>query len=190
MLFFIVQLALADVGNEKPVIRMFGITEGGHSVMAHIHNFLPYLYVELNDKLGELNETDLKELRIDLNKQFMKAIFPQYSNPAENPNKIKEFIHHVEVQNKASVYFYQEKMTNFIKIYCAIPTYVTKLRVLFEQEKLYFRGKAIAHPQTYESNMPFALRFMIDNDINGMQWMQIPAGKYLLRPAQQKESTC
>jgi len=34
---------------------------------------------------------------------------------------------------------------------------------------------------TYESNMPFALRFMIDNDIGGMQWIQIPAEKYMLR---------
>jgi DNA polymerase delta subunit 1 len=38
--------------------------------------------------------------------------------------------------------------------------------------------------------MPFALRFMIDNNILGMQWIQIPAGKYKLRSEQTKKSTC
>jgi DNA polymerase delta subunit 1 len=38
--------------------------------------------------------------------------------------------------------------------------------------------------------MPFALRFMIDNDICGMQWIQIQGGNYMLRNNQTKESTC
>jgi DNA polymerase delta subunit 1 len=28
-----------------PIIRMFGITETGHSIVAHIHGFAPYFYV-------------------------------------------------------------------------------------------------------------------------------------------------
>lgn len=31
---------------------------------------------------------------------------------------------------------------------------------------------------TYESNILFALRFMIDRDIVGGNWIEIPAGKY------------
>lgn len=38
--------------------------------------------------------------------------------------------------------------------------------------------------------MPYALRFMIDNDIGGMQWIQIQAGKYKLRPNALMMSTC
>ena len=38
--------------------------------------------------------------------------------------------------------------------------------------------------------MPFALRFMIDNDIVGMQWIQIAGGKYILRQPGCKVSTC
>jgi len=35
---------------------------------------------------------------------------------------------------------------------------------------------------TYESNLPFILRFMIDYDVLGGNWLQIPAGKYQLTP--------
>ena len=38
--------------------------------------------------------------------------------------------------------------------------------------------------------MPFALRFMIDQDINGMQWIQIKKKGYKLRSPGQKKSTC
>jgi hypothetical protein len=29
---------------------MYGVTEGGHSVLAHVHNFLSYFYVEIADQ--------------------------------------------------------------------------------------------------------------------------------------------
>lgn len=32
--------------------------------------------------------------------------------------------------------------------------------------------------QTYESNIVFALRFMVDRDIVGGNWIEVPAGKY------------
>jgi DNA polymerase delta subunit 1 len=32
--------------------------------------------------------------------------------------------------------------------------------------------------QTYESNIPYALRFMVDKDIVGMGWFKINAGQY------------
>ena len=31
---------------------------------------------------------------------------------------------------------------------------------------------------TYESNLPFALRFMIDNEIGGMTWVKIKKGTW------------
>jgi len=32
-----------------PVIRMFGVTRRGNSVLVHIYNFFPYFYVEVPD---------------------------------------------------------------------------------------------------------------------------------------------
>jgi DNA polymerase delta subunit 1 len=41
---------------------------------------------------------------------------------------------------------------------------------------------------TYESNLPYALRFMIDNEIVGMSWIKIPAGRY--RPRLTPDKLC
>jgi hypothetical protein len=60
-------LGIEKIGTEKVVLRMFGITEQGNSVMLHIHNFLPYLYVELNSTLNDLSDKDLLELKQSIN---------------------------------------------------------------------------------------------------------------------------
>jgi len=40
---------------------------------------------------------------------------------------------------------------------------------------------------TYESSVPFSLRFMIDNGIVGMSWITLPKDKYQMRPRQFKK---
>jgi hypothetical protein len=37
---------------------MYGVTEGGNSVMVHIHNYLSYFYVEMSSELE--NKFNLK----------------------------------------------------------------------------------------------------------------------------------
>ncbi len=37
--------------NDVPVIRLFGVTEGGNSVMLLVYNFEPYFYVPLPKNL-------------------------------------------------------------------------------------------------------------------------------------------
>lgn len=42
---------------------MYGLTENGNSVMIHIHNFLPYLYVELKSEFQNISKNELDELK-------------------------------------------------------------------------------------------------------------------------------
>lgn len=44
--------------------------------------------------------------------------------------------------------------------------------------------------QTYESNVPFVLRFMIDNNISGADWIELPANKYSVRDNNMKTTRC
>jgi DNA polymerase delta subunit 1 len=47
-----------------PVIRMFGITEEGHSVLANIYGFLPYLYVPVPKAWYQLVADSTEQLRV------------------------------------------------------------------------------------------------------------------------------
>jgi hypothetical protein len=48
---------------------MYGVTEGGHSVMAHVHNFLSYFYVEIaeNYRNEKWAESDLDQIKKSIN---------------------------------------------------------------------------------------------------------------------------
>lgn len=39
-------------------------------------------------------------------------------------------------------------------------------------------------------NVAYTLRFMIDHDIVGMNWIELPAGQYTVRPANSCISRC
>jgi DNA polymerase delta subunit 1 len=48
-------------------------------------------------------------------------------------------------------------------------------------EGVFVSGFGNVFGQTFESNVPFVLRFMIDQNINGADWVELPAGKYSIR---------
>ncbi len=44
--------------------------------------------------------------------------------------------------------------------------------------------------QTYESNVPYILRFMIDLNVSGADWVTLPAGTFGVRSEQLQTSRC
>ena len=70
---------------------MYGVTEGGHSVLAHVHNFLSYFYVEIADHLRNDKWTteDLEAVKKSINGMMQS-----------------DAVAHIEVQEKASVMYY------------------------------------------------------------------------------------
>jgi DNA polymerase delta subunit 1 len=84
----------------------------------------------------------------------------------------------IEACRKESIRDYkgEDGKTDFLKITTAVPSFVASIRGWLRQDRqlsdLHF------HTTTYESNMPYALRFMIDTDIVGMGWVRLKAGKY------------
>jgi len=94
-----------------------------------------------------------------------------------------------KVDNKQSIFGYQFNASrDFIIVYCAMPSLVPNLKRCFD-EGIYVNGAQV-RGQTYESNVIFALRFMIDNNIQGADWVELPAGKYSVRPESAKKSKC
>lgn len=60
-----------------------------------------------------------------------------------------------------------------------MPSLIAGVKRLLE-DGVQINGVGALRGQTYESNVPFVLRFMIDNDISGADWVELPAGTYAL----------
>ena len=61
---------------------------------------------------------------------------------------------------------------------------------IFERGECSFHDLFKDTTTTYESNVQFTLRFMIDTKVVGMNWIEVPAGSYTLIPESKKRSHC
>lgn len=81
-----------------------------------------------------------------------------------------------------------KKSIVYLKIYVLLPSLVGELRKQFEQG-ISIGGLKFSE-QTWEANMAFALRFMIDKGISGMSWVTLPKGTFEIIPLNRTVSTC
>ncbi|KDN38570.1 hypothetical protein K437DRAFT_259358 [Tilletiaria anomala UBC 951] len=156
--------------NAPPAIRMYGVTQEGHAVLAHVKGFLPYFYIHAP-----------KGFRSDTCDAFTNHL-----------NTILGFrgVQKIEMCVKRSLMNYTgPESVAFIKITMSDTRSLPKLRGSFERGEISFRdlwesGNEIL---TYE-NIAYTLRFMIDHQIVGMNWIEIPAGEYTVRKGASKVS--
>ncbi|KAK8958305.1 DNA polymerase delta catalytic subunit [Platanthera guangdongensis] len=148
------------------ILRIFGVTKDGHSVCCHVHGFEPYFYISCPSGMGP---DDISKFHQTLEGRMRE------SNRSSN---VPRFVKRVEMVQKKSIMYYQQHETQpFFKIVVALPTMVAGCRGILERG-IQLDGFGSKSFITYESNVLFALRFMIDCDIVGGNWIEVPAGKY------------
>jgi len=162
-----------------PVIRLYGVNMAGNSVMAHVHGFTPYFYCNAPDGF---TEGDLGKFRAALEQRLRS----ERRNQREN---ITEIVLAVQlVPNLQSLLGYHfEKTTSFIKVFLAMPNFVPSARGNLERG-LAIPGFGTRAFQCFEANVPFVLRFMIDTNVVGCNWIELPGGTYGLRPRHRHSS--
>ncbi|CAG9334215.1 unnamed protein product [Blepharisma stoltei] len=148
--------------EDVPILRIYGVTEEGHSVMVHVHSFAPYFWAECPQ--GMDNEFYCEKVKQALN----------------NHPQCKNTVARVTTELKESIMFFTNNgALPYFKIFTYVPKSVSQLRGIVERG-ISIDGNAF-NCQTYESNIPFALRYMIDVGIVGMCWLELPAFQYDLR---------
>ncbi|KAA1468795.1 hypothetical protein DENSPDRAFT_834227 [Dentipellis sp. KUC8613] len=158
-----------DSNNGRAEIRMFGVTEDGHSVLAHVTNFLPYFYIPVprgftKDDLGP---------------------FKQYLN------NLTGVVDSIEFVVKRSLWGYKgDDLVTFMKITVTEPRLLPTVRGIFERGECGYGDLFPGEVATYESNIVYILRFMIDTKVVGMNWIEVPAGNYTLIEGNKKKSHC
>nr|AAI63875.1 Polymerase (DNA directed), delta 1, catalytic subunit [Danio rerio] len=168
-----------QVQGKVPIVRMFGVTDNGNSVCCHIHGFAPYFYVpapngftnaHLADFQRELNSVVLKDMR-------------------SNKDNIAVTVLAVDITKKESMYNYHgNKPHDFLRITMAMPRLVAPAKRLLEQG-FKFANFATQSYQAFEANIDFEIRFMVDSNVVGCCWIELPKGKYQLREERREGQT-
>nr|CAD1836873.1 unnamed protein product [Ananas comosus var. bracteatus] len=125
----------------------------GHSVCCNVHGFEPYFYISCPAGMGP---DDIASFHKNL----------EESNRSSN---VPRFVKRVELVQKKSIMYYQSQQSQpFLKIVVALPTMVASCRGKKSKhlgEGIMLEGLGSRSFVTYESNILFALRFMIDCNI-------------------------
>jgi DNA polymerase delta subunit 1 len=166
-----------------PVIRLYGVTSEKSSVMLTVHGFTPYMYVSLPTSL-ELSDNCLASIRATLDMRIKERA------RGDEKRLTKCILGTERVRAKQSLLGYHFETTrDFLKVYVAMPSLIPATKRAFD-EGFAVAGFGVISGQCYEANVPYILRFMIDKNINGADWVECPATFYKVRPEEKKVSRC
>ncbi|CAK7354806.1 unnamed protein product [Dovyalis caffra] len=155
-----------DRSGPAAILRIFGVTREGHSVCCFVHGFEPYFYISCPPGMGP---DDISHFHQILERRMREA---------NRNNKVPKFVQRIELVHKRSIMYYQQQQSHpFLKIVVALPTMVSGCRGILDKG-IQIDGLGMKSFMTYESNILYALRFMIDCNIVGGNWIEVPAGKY------------
>lgn len=155
---------LSVIRNEQvPVINVFGVTEKGNSVQCNIHNFLPYIFVRT---ATFFTHQQCKFMLETLNDEMKAKVTSQ--------GKAFTFVHSIETAEKRSIMGFREgdDFDPFLKITFISPRHVPLARTILEAGIQTDDGK-ITTFKTFESNIEFVLRFMVDVKMYGASWVEV-----------------
>jgi DNA polymerase delta subunit 1 len=169
---------------QVPVIKMYGCSQEGYSVTLSIYNFVPYIYVQApmhTMKMGLSHET--------LCTNFRAALDDRLQTKIRGKNAYNTIVSKVELVDKMSIMYYQENTSLFFKISFTSPLHVPPARSVLEEGCLVVKDMDYLQPYTtYESNIAYILRCMVDTSVGGASWVKLPEGKYRLVPPERRKS--
>jgi DNA polymerase delta subunit 1 len=167
---------------ERPVVKMYGCSQEGYSVALSVHNFMPYLYAPVPCAVADPAVTCAA---------FLKALNTRLREKIGEAKVTGPCVLCVDIVQKTPIMYYQESPMPFFKITLSSPKHVPPARAILEDELQAFAVPGLgAHIySTYESNIAYVVRFMVDTGLSGAAWVHMPAGKYELVEEEPATST-
>ncbi|CAG8460463.1 9538_t:CDS:10 [Cetraspora pellucida] len=153
--------------SRSPMIRMFGLTEG----------FLPYFYIPAPNgfKSGDVAEF----------KSNLELVLQQEASSGG-----RELLNRVEVKFKETIQgFHGKQKCPFLKLSFVDTKTLNVARRIIEDGNFTFKGREVG-AITFESNIKYVLRFMIDCKVTGANWIELPPKTYRFCAEFEKYSRC
>lgn len=160
--------AVSKVRHEQvPVVRLYGVTKEGYSVLVHSYNFEPYLWIEAPDYWLPMHS---------------QALMRELNGELDSVTLVNQTVVRIEQHPRKSLMNYSGKgNTPFLKVVVQLPGHIPKLRSLLTERGVMCPGawRDVRRFLTYESNILFPMRFMIDNNIYGSNWISLAPGSFV-----------
>ncbi|KUI57071.1 DNA polymerase zeta catalytic subunit [Cytospora mali] len=145
-----------------PVIRVFGSTQTGQKVCAHIHGAFPYLYIEYT---GSLAPEEVGAYIYRLHLSIDHALAVSYRQDAYS--KHAKYVARVTLTKGVPFYGFHVGYRFFLKIYMFNPVVMTRLADLLQQGVIMKRKF-----QPYEAHLQYLLQFMCDYNLYGCDYLE------------------
>eukprot|EP00924_Labyrinthula_sp_SR-Ha-C_P003945 maker-scaffold_3-snap-gene-9.49-mRNA-1 protein AED:0.01 eAED:0.01 QI:0/0/0/1/1/1/3/0/1065 len=133
--------------DEKPVFRFFGVSDQGNSVLCHVKGFVPYFYCEIPENFTKEN--------------FIKHIEGRKASASRFGSSGNAIVK-IETVMKKNLFGYNETAEEVYKVYLKNHLAIASVRKTILNLQL----------RTFESQCPIELRFMVDNEIVGGNWLE------------------
>ena len=151
-----------------PVIRVFGATETGQKVCAHIHGAFPYLYIPYT---GALTIDDVEAYIHQLHLSIDHALAVSYRRNLYDGKT--QFVAHITLVKGVPFFGYHVGYDLFLKVYTLNPIHTTRLADLLRQGAIM---KRVFQP--YESHMQYIAQWMCDYNLYGCAFIDCKAVKF------------
>ncbi|KAI2620555.1 hypothetical protein GGR54DRAFT_104581 [Hypoxylon sp. NC1633] len=145
-----------------PVVRVFGSTETGQKVCAHIHGAFPYLYVEYN---GRLLPDEVGAYIYRLHLSIDHALAVSYRRNAYDGKS--KYVARITLVKGIPFYGFHVGYQFYLKIYMLNPLVMTRLAELLQQGVIMKRKF-----QPFEAHLQYLLQFMTDYNLYGCGYIE------------------
>ncbi|KAK4248739.1 hypothetical protein C7999DRAFT_30854 [Corynascus novoguineensis] len=144
-----------------PVIRVFGSTETGQKVCAHVHGAFPYLFIEYR---GPLDKDTVSKYIYRLHLSIDRALAVSYRR--DQYREPPSFVARITLVKGVPFYGFHVGYRFYLKVYMLNPAVMTRLADLLLQGVV--MGQKF---QPYEAHLQYLLQFMADYNLYGCDYL-------------------
>jgi DNA polymerase elongation subunit (family B) len=169
-----------------PVVRICGVTKDGLSVRAHIFGYEPHFFCESPPEARPENPEWVEAARAELDAKASEIVRHERENfgkrfdrPAPKWKRRADseegwpVVTRLEFVRRRMIRGYSRTASWFMHVTTRLPRHVPTVRKILESGG----SLCAATPalKTYEADVPFDLRFMLDKGMTGCDWIAIDA---------------
>ena len=149
---------------QVPVIRVFGATETGQKVCAHIHGAFPYLFIPYTESLDKDEVGNyMNNLRLSID----HALSLSYRRNPYADARTAQFVANISLVKGAPFFGYTVGYKYYLKIRLLNPLHMTRFADLLQQ------GAILARVfQPYEAHLQYLLQWMCDFNLYGCAYVE------------------